>query len=103
MIHSTTFKFILIESNFFSIEDLNIFENQDLELSSLGDEDHPLHFFDHSTLIESEKDYFLDINETSVLRGNHSVQVKKGFDGTNYVIDLMVGCPDEKNVVRISV
>lgn len=69
-------------------------------MASLGTEDHSLHFFDQSSLIENEKDYFVDINETSVLRGNHSVQVKKGFDGTNYVIDLMVGCPDEKNVVE---
>lgn len=85
--------------SFFSIEDL-MFENQDLELSSLGAEDHSLHFFDQAPLIENEKDYFVDINETSVMRGNHSVQVKKGFDGTNYVIDLMVGCSDEKNVVK---
>ncbi|KAK6623043.1 hypothetical protein RUM43_008895 [Polyplax serrata] len=88
------------ESENSSIEDL-MFENQDLELSSLGAEDHSLHFFDQAPLIENEKDYFVDINETSVMRGNHSVQVKKGFDGTNYVIDLMVGCSDEKNVENV--
>lgn len=41
----------------------------------------------------------MDVNKSSVLRGNHSVQVKKGFDGSNYVIDLMVGCQDEGNMV----
>lgn len=80
------------------MEEENLYEHQSLELGTLDADDEQIHYLNQSA-VESANDYFLDVNEMCSNRGNHSVQVKKGFDGSNYVIDLMVGCPDEGNMV----